>query len=93
VTNGNHQRASGVLAGVRILDLTRVVSGAVATMLLADPGAEIIKVEPPAGDVYRNSGPKVPGPGGVTPLNFLRFLNAWGIPLDEIGDAAGEGER
>jgi crotonobetainyl-CoA:carnitine CoA-transferase CaiB-like acyl-CoA transferase len=44
------------LAGLRVLDLTQVVSGAVTTMLLADFGAEVIKVEPPDGEPYRNSG-------------------------------------
>lgn len=52
---------SGPLTGFRILDLSRVLSGPVATTLLADQGAEVIKVEPHGGDVVRSM-----GGGGVT---------------------------
>ncbi len=45
------------LAGFRILDFTRVLSGPLSTALLADLGAEVIKVEPPHGDDYRAIGP------------------------------------
>jgi CoA:oxalate CoA-transferase len=45
------------LEGLRILDLTRVLSGPFATALLADLGAKIIKLEPPQGDDYRHIGP------------------------------------
>lgn len=47
---------TGPLAGVRIIDLTSMISGPVATMLLADQGADVIKVEPPAGDLVRSMG-------------------------------------
>ena len=45
------------LDGVRILDFTRVLAGPMATALLADLGADVIKVEPPQGDDYRAIGP------------------------------------
>jgi formyl-CoA transferase len=45
--------ARGTLAGLRVLDLSRLVAGNTLTQLLADFGAEVIKVEPPAGDTLR----------------------------------------
>ncbi|MCP4226527.1 MAG: CoA transferase [Actinomycetia bacterium] len=48
---------SGPLRGIRIIDLTRALAGPFCGMLLADLGADIIKVEPPGGDMTRFSGP------------------------------------
>ncbi len=56
------------LAGIRILDFTRVLSGPFATALLADVGAEVIKVEPPGGDDYRHIGPFRDGESGLFAL-------------------------
>ena len=44
----------GPLEGVKILDLTSMVSGPMGAMILADQGAEVIKVEPLAGDQLRH---------------------------------------
>ena len=48
---------AGPLAGVRIIDLTSVMMGPYATMLLGDYGADVIKVESPDGDVMRHAAP------------------------------------
>ena len=54
---------TGALDGYRIIDVAQVISGPMATRILADQGAEVIKVEPPEGDILRHMG----GPKGMSP--------------------------
>ncbi|HZA00184.1 MAG TPA: CoA transferase [Acidimicrobiales bacterium] len=48
---------TGPLAGLRVIDGTQALAGPFCTMLLADLGADVVKVEPPAGDMTRYGGP------------------------------------
>lgn len=68
--NTNLSAAQGALAGLRVIDLTGVVLGPYATQILGDYGADVIKIEPPGGDIMRHAGPmKNPGMGHI-------FINA-----------------
>ncbi|MEM7221158.1 MAG: CoA transferase [Pseudomonadota bacterium] len=57
--------SGGPLSGYRIVDMSRVLSGPIATVLLADQGADVIKIEPPGGDIVRQMGGGKIGPGFV----------------------------
>ncbi len=52
---------TGPLSGIRVVDLTSMISGPVATMMLGDQGADVIKVEPLTGDLVRIMGPNRAG--------------------------------
>lgn len=57
------KNSEGALAGLRILDLSRVLAGPLSTQMLADHGASVIKVEAPDGDETRAWGPPFVRPG------------------------------
>src|SRR5690606_32027233 len=59
----------GPLAGLRVLELAAIIAGAYTGMLLADFGADVIKVEHPNGDPYRHLGNKRDG----TALDWKRL--------------------
>ena len=71
------------LAGIRVLDLTRILAGPLATMILADLGADVIKVERPGtGDETRRWGPPFAGDDAAYFLSVNRNKRSVTIDLD-----------
>lgn len=78
----------GALAGVRVLDLSRVLGGPMAAQTLGDHGADVVKVEPPRGDETREMGPPFKGDASSIFINVNR--NKRGIALDLASPAGRE---
>ena len=76
----------GVLAGVRVADFSRVLAGPYATMMLADFGADVVKIEPPTGDDTRHWTPPVDATGQATYFGSVN-RNKRSVALD-LTDAA-----
>jgi crotonobetainyl-CoA:carnitine CoA-transferase CaiB-like acyl-CoA transferase len=79
----------GALAGVRVVDLSRVLAGPLCTQMLADHGASVIKVEPPTGDETRRLGPPFDDDGDAAYFNALN-RGKRAISLDLSSPAARE---
>ncbi|HVM81608.1 MAG TPA: CoA transferase, partial [Stellaceae bacterium] len=71
---------TGALAGIKVIDLTRVLGGPYCTQMLGDHGAEVIKIEPPQGDETRTWGPPFQGDAASYFIGVNR--NKRGIALD-----------
>ena len=75
----------GPLQGVRVVDMTTVMMGPFATQIIADYGADVIKIEPPEGDIMRLAGPmRSPGMGA---MSLQTNRNKRSIALDVKKDA------
>jgi crotonobetainyl-CoA:carnitine CoA-transferase CaiB-like acyl-CoA transferase len=84
---------TGALAGLRVVEIASDIAGPYCTKLLADLGAEVIKIEPPTGDPLRDWGPF---PGGAKDPNksgLFEYLNAGKLGATIDLDADGSDSR
>ena len=84
-----NSKMSGPLEGIRVIDLTTVISGPVCTMLLADQGADVVKIEPPGGDIARRTA----GDGEFTAMFVSSNRGKRSLALDLKQPAAREAVR
>src|SRR6201986_3513377 len=84
----NIPAAPGAMAGLRVIDLTRVLGGPYCTQILADHGADVIKVQPPAGDDTRDWGPPFHEDGGAYFIGLHRNNRSGGLSLPSEGGPA-----
>ena len=80
---------SGVLEGIRILDISQGAAGPTCGMLLGDMGAVVIKVEPPGGEWGRRLGPPFLGGVSAAFLGMNRGKQSIGVDLKSPGAAEG----
>ena len=80
----------GPLSGVRVLDLTGVISGPYATMFLADQGADVLKIEPISGDITRRSRAQIDKAGEFSALFISSNRGKRSLSIDVKSDAGRE---
>lgn len=73
--------SAGALAGLKVVDLTRVLGGPYCTQVLADHGARVIKIEPPQGDEVRDWGPPFHGDDAAYFIGVNRNKEAMALDL------------
>jgi crotonobetainyl-CoA:carnitine CoA-transferase CaiB-like acyl-CoA transferase len=78
---------AGPLEGIRVLDLTGVVSGPFATMFLADQGADVLKIEPIGGDITRRSRATIDSAGEFSALFISSNRGKRSLSIDVKSDA------
>jgi crotonobetainyl-CoA:carnitine CoA-transferase CaiB-like acyl-CoA transferase len=76
----NETKSPGALAGLKVIDLSRVLGGPFCTQILGDHGADVIKIEPPQGDETRGWGPPFQGDAASYFIGVNR--NKRGMALD-----------
>ena len=86
------QTAPGAMTGLRVIDLTRVLGGPYCTQILADHGADVIKVEPPAGDEVRDWGPPFHDDDAAYFVGINRNKRSIGLDLASEGGRDGADE-
>src|SRR5260221_7109989 len=82
------QDAPGAMTGLRVIDLTRVLGGPYCTQILAEHGADVIKVEPPAGDEVRDGGPPFHDDDAAYFVGINRNKRSIGLDLASEGGRA-----
>src|SRR3954471_6459402 len=87
-TEGSATRPTGPLAGLLVADFSRILAGPYATMLLADLGAEVVKVESPGGDDTRSWQPPVRDGRATYYLAVNRNKRSVVLDLKDDGDVA-----
>src|SRR5689334_25182451 len=80
-------RVTGPLSGLLVADFSRILAGPYATMLLADLGADVVKVESPGGDDTRTWQPPVRGGVSTYYLAVNRNKRSLVLDLADPGDA------
>ncbi len=79
----------GALSNLRVLDLTQVLAGPYCTMLLADMGADVVKVERPGGDMIRSNPPFVDDPEAEAYGGYFQSVNRGKKSIElNLGDEA-----
>src|SRR6267142_2591508 len=82
------ENSLGAMTGLRVIDLTRVLGGPFCTQILADHGADVIKVEPPAGDEVRDWGPPFHEEDAAYFVGINRNKRSIGLDLASEGGRA-----
>ena len=82
------ENTAGAMTGLRVIDLTRVLGGPYRTQILADHGADVIKVEPPAGDEVRDWGPPFHEEDAAYFVGINRNKRSIGLDLASEGGRA-----